>query len=172
MPGRNFQRVVMKETKQTVSFTEFDNAAELPAELRELLQKAKSAVANAYAPYSQFRVGAAVLLENGEVVTGSNQENASSPAGICAERVALSAASSMNPGVGIRSIAISAKADGYEVAEPVAPCGICRQTILEYEYRFGKNIEIVLQGDRGKILRIATVKELLPLNFSRDNLKR
>lgn len=162
----------MKETKQTVSFIELDHPGELPQELQQLLAKAKHSVNDAYAPYSQFRVGAAVLLDNGEVVTGSNQENASSPAGICAERVALSAASSRYPGIGIKSLAISAKADGYDVAEPVAPCGICRQTILEYEYRFGRNIEIVLQGDQGKILRIKTVKELLPLNFSRDNLKR
>jgi cytidine deaminase len=162
----------MKETKQTVSFIELDSARELPDELQQLLMKARGAIDSAYAPYSQFKVGAAVLLDNGEIITGSNQENASSPAGICAERVALSAASAVFPGIGIKALAISARADGYEVAEPVAPCGICRQTILEYEYRFKKNIEIVLQGDRGKILKIDTVKELLPLNFNRDNLKR
>lgn len=162
----------MKETSQIVRYSELENAAELPEALQQLLAKAKEAVQSAYAPYSEFRVGAAVLLENGEVITGSNQENASSPAGICAERVALSAASAIYPGIAVTAIAVSARADGYDVAEPVAPCGICRQTILEYEYRYRRSIEIVLQGDHGKILRIETVKELLPLNFSRDNLKR
>src|SRR5256885_950322 len=83
--------------------------------------------------YSEFKVGAAVLLENGEIVSGSNQENASLPAGICAERVTLSAASSLHPNVAIVALAISAKASDSTLMEPVAPCGICRQTILEYE---------------------------------------
>ncbi len=161
----------MKEVLSTFTFKEMDNAVELPQHLQQLLSKAKLAIENAYAPYSKFRVGAAVLLENGEIVSGSNQENASSPAGICAERVALSAASGMHPGVAVTAIAISAKGDGYSINEPVGPCGICRQTILEYETRFHRNIEIVLQGEEGKIFWIASVKDLLPLNFSGDDLK-
>ena len=162
----------MREVQLKISYQELENAGELPTALQQLLAKAKTAIASAYAPYSKFRVGAAALLDNGEIITGSNQENASSPAGICAERVALSAASAMFPLVGIKALAISAQGDGYPVSEPVAPCGICRQTILEYETRFNQNIEIVLQGEQGKIFRISSVKELLPLNFSREDLER
>jgi len=162
----------MKEVQLKISYQELDNANELPDSLQQLLAKAKSAIASAYAPYSKFKVGAAVLLSNGEVVTGSNQENASSPAGICAERVALSAASAMFPSVAVKALAISAQGDGYEISEPVTPCGICRQTILEYETRFNMNIEIILQGEKGKIFRIPSVKELLPLNFSKEDLER
>jgi cytidine deaminase len=157
----------MKEITIPVSFMQADHAGQLTAPQQLLLEKAKAAVALAYAPYSKFKVGAAVLLENGEMVTGSNQENASSPAGLCAERVALSAASSLFPGIAVTALAITAKASNNSLNEPVAPCGICRQTILEYEQRFSKKIEIILQGTTGKIFWIASVKELLPLWFSR-----
>ena len=162
----------MKEITRSITYTEFDQATDLPIPLQQLLSKAKSAIANAYAPYSKFKVGAAVLLQNGEMISGSNQENASSPVGICAERVALSAASAMFPSVPVISLAVSAKGNDYEIREPVSPCGLCRQTILEYEFRFRQNIEIVLQGEEGKIFLISTVKELLPLNFSGDDLKK
>jgi len=161
----------MKEITQNFSYNELDNADELPTELAELLVQAKIAIVTAYAPYSNFKVGAAALLENGVIVSGSNQENASSPAGICAERVTLSAASALHPNVAVVALAISAKANDQVLMEPVAPCGICRQTILEYEQRFHYDIEIILQGEGGKIFRINSVKELLPLNFSMEDLK-
>ena len=160
----------MKEINQNISYKELENASELPAQLAELLVRARAATDSAYAPYSKFQVGAAVLLESGIIVTGSNQENASSPAGICAERVALSTASATHPSTAVTAIAISAKANDKKITSPVSPCGICRQTLLEYEHRFHRNIQIVLQGEEGTILWIASVKELLPLFFSRENL--
>ena len=161
----------MKEITENFSYKELESDDELPAELAELLVQAKIAIATAYAPYSEFRVGAAALLENGEIVSGSNQENASSPVGICAERVTLSAASSLHPNVAVIALAVSTKSGSGTLSEPVAPCGICRQTILEYEQRFHHDIEIILQGEAGKIFRIASVKNLLPLYFGRDNMK-
>lgn len=153
----------MKEIKHSVSYKELDTPDELPTDLAELLVQAKLSIASAYAPYSNFKVGAAVLLDNGTIVTGSNQENASSPAGLCAERVALSAASAMHPAREVVAIAISAKGSESTLLSPVAPCGICRQTLLEYEHRSNGNIRIVLQGEAGKIFLIESVKELLPL---------
>ena len=161
----------MKEVTQNFSYRELESDDELPAKLAELLVQAKIAIATAYAPYSEFKVGAAVLLENGVIISGSNQENASSPAGICAERVTLSAASALHPNVAVVALAISAKAIDRILMEPVAPCGICRQTILEYEQRFHHDIEIILQGEAGNIFRIASGKNLLPLYFGRDDLK-
>ncbi len=162
----------MTEKKITATFSELDHASELPVDLQSLLLKAKEAIHDAYAPYSSFRVGAAALLENGTVVKGSNQENASSPAGICAERAMLSAVSALYPGVSIVAIAITAKPGNYILTEPVAPCGICRQSLLEYEERFNKPIQLVLQGESGKIIWFKNTAMLLPLAFSRANLKR
>ncbi len=161
----------MREIIENFSYKELDSDDELPAQLAELLVQAKIAIATAYAPYSNFKVGAAALLENGMIITGSNQENASTPAGICAERITLSAASAMHPNIAIIAVAISAKASNQVIASPVAPCGICRQTILEYEQRFRRDIEIILQGEEGKIFRISSVKNLLPLHFGRDDFK-
>lgn len=162
----------MIEKKITSTFKELDDAAELPATLQSLLLKAKEAIEDAYAPYSSFRVGAAALLENGIVVKGSNQENASSPVGICAERVTLSAASAMYPGIAVVAIAISARPGNHTLTEPVAPCGICRQAIIEYEERFSKPIQLILQGESGKIAWLENTTMLLPLAFRRESLKR
>lgn len=163
---------MIKKITKNFSYKELESSDELPAELAELIIQAKIAIATAYAPYSNFRVGAAALLENGIIITGSNQENASFPAGICAERVTLSAASAMHPNVPIKALAVSTKANNSILPEPAAPCGICRQTLLEYEQRFHQDIEIILQGEAGKILWIPSVKELLPLYFSGDNMDR
>lgn len=159
----------MKEVSLTVAYKELKNADELPDQLRQLLVKAKEAVAHAYAPYSDFKVGAAALLENGTIITGSNQENASSPVGICAERVTLSAASSSHPETPIAALAVSAKTDNI-LHHPVTPCGLCRQTLLEYEERFGKSIQLILQGEDGPIIWLASSKLLLPLYFSSEDL--
>ena len=160
----------MKESQLIVTYKELEHAGELPPALQDLLLKAKEAVGDAYAPYSNFYVGAAALLENGVVVKGSNQENASSPVGICAERVTLSAVSATHPGIAIAALAISAKPRNHALLEPVAPCGICRQTIVEYEERFKKNIQIILQGESGKILWLPSAQSLLPFSFGRDDL--
>ena len=160
----------MKEINIINTYKELESITELPQHLQELLQKAKEAIGDAYAPYSNFNVGAAALLENGITVKGSNQENASSPVGICAERVTLSAVSSLYPNVAVVALAISAKPKNHSLNEPVAPCGICRQTILEYEERFQKNIELLLQGESGKIIWMQDAKNLLPLSFGKDDL--
>ncbi|MEO6167285.1 MAG: cytidine deaminase [Chitinophagales bacterium] len=161
----------MKEITLNLTYKELESANELPTALQQLLLKAKEAINDAYAPYSKFCVGAAALLENGIIVKGSNQENASSPVGICAERVTLSAVSAMYPNVPVIAIAISAKPTTYSLAEPVAPCGICRQTISEYEERFKNPIQLVLQGESGKIIWMDAAKHLLPLSFGSDDLR-
>lgn len=162
----------MKEVNLSLSYKELESSIELPDELRELLTKAKEAINHSYAPYSRFHVGAAALLENGAIVQGSNQENASSPVGICAERVTMSAASAAHPNIPILAIAISAKAAYSDLSEPVAPCGLCRQTMVEYEERSGKPIQLVLQGETGKIIWIESAKNLLPLSFGMDDLNK
>lgn len=160
--------------KKTVSFTyeEYDNQSDLIAEDRNLLGHAKEALKNAYAPYSQFNVGAAILLENGKIVTGNNQENMAFPSGLCAERVAIFAASAENPGVAIKAIAISAHSEIFPVHSPVPPCGACRQAIIEYEMHQKMRIRIILQGDTGKIYVIDSLESLLPLSFRQTGLKK
>ena len=153
------------ETK--VSIYTFD---ELPNEYQTLINKAKKQVSNAYAPYSGFHVGAAVLLENGEIVTGSNQENSAYPSGLCAERVTMFYANAKYPDVPIKAIAIAAYTNGDFVKEPITPCGACRQVLLETEARFEKDITILLYG-KNSVFVIENVKQLLPLCFEKTNLE-
>ncbi len=138
---------------------------------RQLLLKAKKAVQTAYAPYSKFKVGAAVLLDNNEIITGSNQENATYPNGLCAERVALFNASANYPENSIEAIALTIDFVGKNLDQPVFPCGGCRQSILEYEERWSKNIKIYVIGPNEEVVIIDTVKDILPLAFSSDYLK-
>ena len=159
-------------TKHTsFEYTEYESDDELMRDEKALLQTAKQTTANAYAPYSGFLVGAAALLVNGEIVTGTNQENASYPVGICAERVLLSAASSLFPGVGIKTIAISYNNTHGESNRPVSPCGICRQTLVEFENRTHQPIRLILSGLRGKVQLIESASLLLQLSFTDDDLK-
>ena len=142
---------------------------ELEAEHRQLLKAAQEAAHNAYAPYSQFHVGAALLLDDGTVITGSNQENASYPAGCCAERTALFYAGANHPNAPIRHIAIVAfNAQGQ--AEQISPCGICRQVLLESEQRQGSPISVWLFG-REAIYRFPSASSLLPLCFGKEALE-
>lgn len=131
---------------------------------KKLVEKAKNATDTSYAPYSKFNVGAALLLENGEIVTGSNQENVAYPSGLCAERTAVFYAGAAYPGVKFKKLAIAAYSDGDFVEEPVSPCGACRQSILEYEKLAGNPIEIILVG-REKVYKIQGIRALLPLSF-------
>ncbi|PWT73921.1 MAG: cytidine deaminase [Bacteroidetes bacterium] len=158
--------------KQLLStYEEYDSIEELNESDRDLLMKAREATRSAYAPYSQFKVGAAAKLANGEIIRGSNQENASFPAGICAERVLLSSASSFFPSVPVETIAISYQhKDQNHLYKPIAPCGICRQTLQEYELRFHQPIRIVLGGMNGKVYIIPRASNLLPLSFDSTNL--
>jgi cytidine deaminase len=162
----------MRDIRQSVVYLEFDSPEELPGCDRELLSKATEALANAYAPYSHFMVGAAVRMENGQVVTGSNQENMAFPSGLCAERVALFAAVTANPNIPVEAIAITARSPGFSVSEPVTPCGACRQSMIEYEMHFGRKIRLILRGESGKILVIDGAGSLLPLAFRENNLRK
>jgi cytidine deaminase len=153
-------------------YEEYESPVELQPQDRELLEQAKTALNDAYAPYSQYHVGAAVLLGNGKVVTGNNQENMAFPSGLCAERVAIYAASSQFPGTPIKTIAISARSEKFPVTDPVPPCGSCRQAMIEYEMFQKQNIRLILQGESGKVLVIGSVESLLPLSFREKGLKK
>ena len=160
----------MKERKFEFSFEVYDSIDELGAEDRQLLTEARDATDRAYAPYSNFRVGAAAKLENGQIVTGTNQENASYPVGICAERVLLSAVSSLYPGVPVTTMAVSYQSNKVKSDHPISPCGMCRQALLEFEGRTSKLIRLVLAGIKGKIYVIRSVSQLLPLAFRSEEL--
>ena len=161
----------MKQVEIICSLSEFENEEELSADDRRLINEAKLSMNNAYAPYSDFFVGAAILLENGTIVRGNNQENASYPIGLCAERVAIFAAGANYPGVKIKSLAVAARSNRFNVNSPVPPCGACRQAIAEYEHRFDKSIRIIMTGSSGKIIVSESIGNLLPLQFNSDDLK-
>jgi cytidine deaminase len=158
-----------KITKQT-RFTIYESVFDLEDEDKELMSRAKEAIVNSYAPYSQFHVGAAVLLENGIVVTGNNQENAAYPSGMCAERVAIWNASSQYPNVVIKKIALTVQSEKHEVEAPVAPCGACRQTLLEYEMKQKQPIEVYFMGEVGKVVKAFSLQDLLPFSFDQSFL--
>jgi cytidine deaminase len=160
----------MENITVTTSFTAYNSVSELPADVQEIMAKAVETRKNAYAPYSKFRVGAALLLDNGKAVVGSNQENAAYPSGLCAERVAVFQAGAIYPEAKILKLAISAAADEKVVSEPIPPCGACRQAIAEYEFRQDFPIEIYFMGQEGKILKSDSLKNLLPLVFDRNFL--
>ena len=159
--------------KQDLSFSieVYDSVEELSNEDALLLKNAQEVTSNAYAPYSHFHVGAVAQMANGEQISGTNQENASYPIGLCAERVLLSAASSVYPNIPIHTIAITYHNMHGESDHPVAPCGICRQSILEYEQRMNHPIRLILGGKKGKIYVIKNAGLLLPLAFTGDELK-
>ncbi len=151
-------------TIQTV-IERLDQPDELMPRERELLEAARAAVPHSYAPYSQFRVSAAVLLDNGAICVGTNLENAAYPMCLCAERVAIGAAHAQFPGTPIQAIAITVQHAGKQIVQPAAPCGACRQVICEMEQRFDNQIVIILQGETGPIYRLRSGKDLLPLAF-------
>ncbi len=142
---------------------------ELPSDILELVNKAKKETEKSYAPYSNFRVGVAVLLTNGEIVLGNNQENAAYPSGLCAERTAVFYANSQFPNVAVDKIAIAAFTDNDFTNNPITPCGGCRQVLSEVETRFKKPITVILYGKK-KTYLIKDIKSLMPLSFIKDNL--
>lgn len=155
----------------TIDYEEYDDERALPAADAALLQQARRYVANAYAPYSGFRVGAAVRLAGGVIVCGSNQENAAFPSGLCAERVAVFAAGANHPGVPLEALAVAAQsADGQPADYPISPCGACRESLLEYERRYGQPIRVILQGARHKIVVFEGIERLLPFQFEADGI--
>lgn len=156
----------MEKHTHSFEYLSFPDSSGLDAADARLLEAARAVTAQAYAPYSRFQVGAVIQLANGELVKGTNQENASFPAGICAERVALSTASSLYPGVSIQTIAVSYNNLKGSSKTPISPCGICRQSLSEYEGRQQQSIRIILGGQTGKVYLLETAKHLLPLVFS------
>jgi cytidine deaminase len=160
----------MKEGKFEFQYEVYNDISELQKEDAQLLTKARSVTKQAYAPYSNFFVGAVANLNNGETVSGTNQENASYPVGICAERVLLGNAATLFPGVSIDTLAISYDSKDVESDHPISPCGMCRQALLEYETRTEKPIRLILAGQQGKVYVVNTVKFLLPFAFTPDEL--
>jgi len=152
------------------SFESYESRSELESIDQELLESAAMALKNAYAPYSKFKVGAAIRLENGIIVNGTNQENAAYPSGLCAERVAVFYASSQYPSQRIVSIAITVVSDNKVIEKPVSPCGACRQSLLEYEVKFNYPIRLIMSGEKGKVIISPSVLNLLPLAFNNSDL--
>ena len=161
----------MKEKKIEITFVKA-NFNEIDISEQELIEKAKNAYSNAYAPYSGFLVGASVLLENGEIINGSNQENVAYPSGLCAERVALFYAGAKYPEVAIKTIAISAKSKTFEIDDVVSPCGACRQVMAEYQQKQGQNIRLLLHPTNDEVLIANSVTDLLPFMFNSEKLRK
>ncbi|WP_445733290.1 cytidine deaminase [Mariniflexile sp.] len=157
----------MKELKIESTLFIFDTIEELPKDVMSLMKKAFEARDKAYAPYSNFHVGAAILLENGEIITGNNQENASYPSGLCAERTAIYYAGSQYPEVKIVKMAISATSKNKPTSTPIPPCGACRQAIAEYEIKQKTPIEIYFMGESGHVAKSNSLTNLLPLVFDK-----
>lgn len=159
----------MKNIELSFSLTAYSNINELSPDDQHLIKMAIDASSNAYAPYSKFSVGAAVLLDNGEIITGSNQENAAYPSGLCAERVALFYANAKYPNSEVNTIAICAKNSSGFIKYPIPPCGACRQVITETAERFKNEIRIILYGSE-EIYMLNDATKLLPLHFKNENL--
>jgi cytidine deaminase len=161
----------MKHTSINIPVLIFPDFKSLDPADALLLEVARKATGDAYAPYSKFRVGAAIRLSNGQIISGSNQENASFPAGICAERVTLSAASAAFPGIAVTDMALTYVNESNSSDRPISPCGICRQTLAEYEQRFDQPIRLILSGISGEIYILNRATDLLPFAFSSQELK-
>ena len=159
----------MKEITIQSKISIYESVNELPKDVQNLLKKATEIRKNAYAPYSKFKVGAAILLDNNQIILGTNQENAAYPSGLCAERVALFQASSIYPEAKILKIVITAS-EINENSTPIPPCGSCRQSISEYEIKQGSDIEIYFMGEMGRIYKSESLENLLPLIFNKKLL--
>jgi cytidine deaminase len=161
----------MNKEEYNFSFEVYQSIDELLPADAQLVKQARDITANAYAPYSHFNVGAIAKLSNGQIVTGTNQENAAYPVGICAERVLLSSAATLFPNIAINTMAISYDNKNGKSNHPISPCGVCRQTLLEYEERVKQPMRLILSGLVGKIYIIKKASQLLPLSFGGDDLK-
>lgn len=161
----------MKNEEFSFKYQVFESIEQLNIEDAYLLTEARKITQFAYAPYSNFKVGAYAKLMNGEMVSGTNQENAAYPVGICAERTVMSVASALFPEVGIKTIAISYDNMKGKSDHPISPCGICRQSFFEFQERTKNPIRIILSGQEGKVLLIENVADLLPLVFGSADMK-
>lgn len=160
----------MKEIKLESTLIVHDSLSSFEKKTQELILAARKASKSAYAPYSQFFVGAAVLLDDGQIIEGNNQENAVYPLGLCAERVALFSAHSRFPDAKVEAISITIDYDRIETEQAAFPCGSCRQSISEFENIFEKPIRIYILGKDDKVLEMDSVKQLLPFAFTKDLL--
>ena len=160
----------MNKVTITANFDVFETIQELPTDIQNLMHEAVAIRKTAYAPYSHFKVGTAILLDNGEIIVGSNQENAAYPSGLCAERVAVFYAGAKYPEAKILKMAISAASDNTTTSAPIPPCGACRQSIAEYEIKQNTPIEIYFMGEIGSIYKSDSLKNLLPLLFDKKFL--
>jgi len=159
----------MRTKEIKILVTQYKNEEELITTDRELVLRARQIAEVAYAPYSRFKVGAALRLANGTVVQGNNQENAAAPAGTCAERSALFWANANHPDVAVEAIAITAIDQSGERAQSLSPCGMCRQALLESEHRYKYPIRIILDS-LNKIEVLNNAESLLPLSFNGNSL--
>lgn len=159
----------MKKIKFESEILQYDKGIGLPSDEISLIEKSRQATQNSYSPYSGFKVGVALLLENNEIIIGTNQENAAYPSGLCAERTAIFYANSKYPEVAIVKMAISVFYKGKFIDYPVAPCGSCRQVMLETEVRYKVPIKTILDGEE-IVYVIQNTKDILPLHFSESNL--
>lgn len=160
----------MKKELFSLEMTYYDSEKELSPEDFQLLNQAHKASQKAYAPYSRFRVGAAVRLVNGEIIQGNNQENAAYPSGLCAERVALFYAHAIWPDVAVESIAVTVRSERTIINEPLTPCGSCRQVMAEYEKKSNKKMRVIMQGETGPVMVAESMNVLLPFSFVDDYL--
>jgi len=164
--------MIMKEKNYRFAYTVIENIQELDTMDAVLLQEARELTKAAYAPYSKFHVASAARLASGAIVKGTNQENASFPVGVCAERVLLGTIGTLYPNEVIDAIAITYQPENGSSDEPISPCGMCRQALAEYESRVNHPIKLILAGMKGNIYIINTAKDLLPLAFGGDDLKQ
>ena len=162
---------IMKKITTSASILVYNDVTDLSAEDNSLMQKAIAIRKKAYAPYSKFRVGAAILLSDGVVIEGSNQEDAAYPSGLCAERVAIFYAGASHPNEIILKIAISATSDNFVSTTPIPPCGACRQSISEYEQKQNTPIELYFMGEQGEVYKSDSIADLLPFSFTKDFLQ-
>ncbi len=160
----------MEEVKIETVLEVYDNINQLPDAIQDLMEKAIEVRDNAYAPYSKFNVGAAILLDNNKIVIGSNQENASYPSGLCAERTAIYYSGAKYPESRILKMALTASSQNKLTDKPIPPCGACRQAIAEYELKQKQPIEIYFMGAKGKVVKSASISNLLPLVFENSVL--
>ena len=161
---------MMKKFEKKSIFYEYESPEQLTNSEKELIKEAEKAAKNAYAPYSKFKVGAALILENNKIIQGNNQENAAYPSGLCAERIAVFYANSQYPEVAIKQLAITAFRGDELVELPISPCGSCLQVLLETQRRYNTPVEIILSGKK-KIYKAENVEQFLPMNFDLDSLK-
>lgn len=162
----------MQNTSITISYEEYPSVDELNSADKDLCLEAIKAMANSHSPYSEFRVGAAVRLQSGKIVHGSNQENVAYPSGLCAERVALFTIGSTYPNDKISSMAITAHTEHFKLTQPVTSCGACLQVMAEFEKKQSDPIEVLFYCQQGSVIKTMGIKSLLPFAFTETRLKK